>query len=122
MAGDHYPDADDGMGYMNGLRRKDRTFYDHFMHANIWAIILYLIIAETYPNQSLSQRTNDRALTKALAASKLTVLPIVVISAGPGLKALPPMLDFLNAACGIGHIHLELDPADVACSVFLQEG
>ncbi|WP_236905416.1 CHASE2 domain-containing protein [Collimonas arenae] len=95
---------------------------NRIMRANPLAIGLDVIMPEAEHDQSPGQRADDRALTKALAASKLTVLPIVVASAGPGLKALPPMPDFLNAARGVGHIHLELDPDGVVRSVFLQEG
>ncbi|WP_395822925.1 CHASE2 domain-containing protein [Collimonas sp.] len=95
---------------------------NRIMKANPLAIGLDIIMPEPEQDQPASQHANDRALTKALAASKLTVLPMVVASAGPGLKALPPMADFLNAARGIGHIHLELDPDGIVRSVFLQEG
>ena len=92
---------------------------NRIMRANPLAIGLDVIMAEAEQDQSPSQHANDRALTKALAASELTVLPMVVASAG--LKALPSIPDFLNAARGIGHIHLELDPDGVVRSVFLQE-
>ncbi len=95
---------------------------NRIMHANPLAIGLDVIMSEAEQGQSPGQRADDRALAKALAASKLTVLPIVVSSAGPGLKALMPTSDFLAAARSLGHIHLELDPDGVVRSVFLQEG
>lgn len=64
----------------------------------------------------------DELLARAIAAGNNVVLPLISVSAGKGLQAVPPIPALRQAAAGLGHIHIELDDDGVARSVFLREG
>ncbi|MFC5476467.1 CHASE2 domain-containing protein [Paraherbaspirillum soli] len=90
------------------------------MRAHPLAIGLDVIMPE--PQSTGTGGHDDRELAQALAASRLTVLPMVVANTDSGLKALLPTPDLHQSARNIGHISLEQDVDGVVRSVFLKEG
>ena len=95
---------------------------NQIMRAKPLAVGFDIIMPEAQQTVTAAPHTDDQALAEALAASKLTVLPVIAASSGAGLHALLPTPDFMKTARAIGHINLELDIDGVARSVFLQEG
>ena len=95
---------------------------DKLSKAKPRAIGLDVILSEPEQTQADGQRPGDRALARALAASKHAVLPVTTADNGNGLTAKPPIAELAGAAQALGHINVEHDKDGVVRSVFLHEG
>ena len=84
------------------------------------AVAIDIIFAE--PN--LTDRAGDAELAAAIMRSGRVVLPVLMEQSrdsGPPIETLPlPIL--AEAAAGMGHVHVELDPDGIARSLYLHEG
>ena len=65
---------------------------------------------------------SDVALSDAIGANHVTVLPITIENTGNGLTMAKPLPMYQKAAGALGHINLEMDEDGFARSVFLTEG
>lgn len=95
---------------------------NNIMQAQPLAIGLDVIMPERETASTAAAHNSDAALSKALKAGNLVVLPVVTAIEGNGITGLLPIPEFLSSARAIGHINLELDRDGVVRSVFLKEG
>ena len=93
---------------------------DQLTRAGADTIILDFIFAE--PDNS--DPGNDIALAAAMQRHGRVILPLLVEERQLGGQLLEtlPLPEFVSAAAGIGHAHMELDADGIARSVYLQEG
>ncbi|MEB0135533.1 CHASE2 and HATPase_c domain-containing protein [Actimicrobium sp. CCC2.4] len=66
-------------------------------------------------------RLGDTALQAAMVRSKRVILPVVITNNGARHIATPPIPELADAAHGLGHIGLNIDPDGVVRSTFLDE-
>ena len=93
---------------------------DQLTRAGADTIILDFIFAE--PDNS--DPGNDIALAAAMQRHGRVILPLLVEERQLGGQLLETLQlpEFVSAAAGIGHAHMELDADGIARSVYLQEG
>ena len=91
---------------------------DRISSAHPRVVGLDLILSEPEQPQADGSRPGDQALQKALAHSRLTVLPVITGNTGTGLAAVTPIGELADAAWSLAHINLQHD----ADGVFLHEG
>jgi CHASE2 domain-containing sensor protein/signal transduction histidine kinase len=95
-------------------------FLDRLKSENPRAIALDIIFAE--PN--IHDPEGDAALARAIGESGRVVLPMLMEQASA--RSLPsetlPLPALADAAAGLGHVHVEIDPDGIARSVYLFGG
>jgi CHASE2 domain-containing sensor protein len=99
-------------------RARHAALLERLTQARPRAIGLDVILTE--PDSSPG-RSGDIALAAAVAASTVTVLPVVISNPGTGLAVNLPVAPLASAARTLAHIDLEHDSDGVVRSVYLQE-
>ena len=99
-------------------RARHAALIERLTQARPRAIGLDVILTE--PDSSPG-RSGDIALAAAVAASTVTVLPVVISNPGTGLAVNLPVAPLASAARTLAHIDLEHDSDGVVRSVYLQE-
>lgn len=111
------------------LRELGRWPWSRHLHADLIrklsmagakGIAMDIVFAEPDTNDS----TADTALQAALAASGRVVLPVLSeqTRAGGQLVETLPLTALTQAAAGIGHVNVELDPDGIARGIYLKAG
>ena len=111
------------------LRELGRWPWSRHLHADLIrklteagakGVAMDIVFAEP----SASDPTADTALQMALAANGHVVLPVLSeqTRAGGQLVETLPLTALTQAAAGIGHVNVELDPDGIARSVYLRAG
>ena len=75
-----------------------------------------------FTSSDLNNPAGDDALIAAVSASKRVILPIMLEQHNQILREKPPFPQLVEAAAGLGHVDMELDPDGIARGVYLRAG
>ena len=76
----------------------------------------------SFSSNDLNNPAADAALIEAVGNSKRVILPILLEQHNQTLREKPPFPQLVEAAAGLGHVDMELDPDGITRSVYLWAG